>query len=331
MKIIITGATGLIGKRLCNQLKQNGFDVEFLKRHDYNKAMSQKDWSSRKNIFWSNPEVLENATAVIHLAGANVSRSWTKKYKEEILMSRKIGTEALLSACAACKIPPKHIISASGIGIYPENSKEELNESSKHGTGFLSEVCKIWENTLLNSETPGIQKSCLRTGIVFSNNSKVFHITKLQFLYSGMVGSVGNPRNTWSWIHIDDLCNLYLALVKGTMPPGIYNAVAPHTCSQKEMGRAFEAHSQNRKDFNTFLQQLQWGNACRINKLIRFLGITIRPILPAFLMKLIWGERSIIALTNQNVSAKKTLDTGFCYQYPTIDSAMEHLHKNPLI
>ena len=181
MKIIITGASGLIGKRLCKVLKQDGFDIEFLKRHDYNNTIEEKDWLSRKNIFWSNPEILENADAVVHLAGANVGSSWTRKYKKEILNSRKLGTEALMKACADCQTPPKHIISASGIGFYHENTNQLLNETSESGNTCLAEVCKIWEQGIFEHKIPGAVASCLRTGIVISNHSKVFGVSKLQF------------------------------------------------------------------------------------------------------------------------------------------------------
>lgn len=331
MKIIITGASGLIGKQLCKQLKQNGFDVEFLKRLFNNNAVDQKDWSLRKNIFWSNPEILEKAHAVIHLAGANVGSPWTKKYKNEILNSRKLGTEALMKACADCQTPPKHIISASGIGIYPENTHQLLNETSESGQGFLAEVCKTWEQGIFEHKIPGAVASCLRTGIVISNNSKVFSVSQLQFQIFGMVGSVGSPNNIWSWIHIDDLCSMYLALIRGTMAPGIYNAVAPHPCTQKTAGIAFEKFAPQRKSQKSHITALLWRIPCGINKMLQALHINARPVLPAFLIKIAWGERSAIALTNQNVSAQKTLDTGFCYQYPTIESAMEHLHNNPTI
>ena len=328
MKIIITGASGLIGKRLCKVLKQDGFDIEFLKRHDYNNTIEEKDWLSRKNIFWSNPEILENADAVVHLAGANVGNSWTRKYKKEILNSRKLGTEALMKACADCQTPPKHIISASGIGFYHENTNQLLNETSESGNTFLAEVCKIWEQVIFEHKIPGAVASCLRTGIVISNHSKVFGVSKLQFQLFGMVGSVGSPNNLWSWIHIDDLCSTYLALIKGTMSPGIYNAVAPHPCTQKAAGIAFEKFAPHRELKKSNITALLWLIPCAINKMLQALRITARPVLPAFLIKLAWGERSAIALTNQNVSAKKTLDTGFCYQYPTIESAMNHLHTH---
>ncbi|MDA0784458.1 MAG: DUF1731 domain-containing protein [Bacteroidetes bacterium] len=328
MKIIITGASGLIGKRLCKVLKQDGFDIEFLKRYDYNNTIEEKDWLSRKNIFWSNPEILENADAVVHLAGANVGSSWTKKYKKEILNSRKLGTDSLMKACADCQIPPKHIISASGIGFYPENTHQLLNETSESGNTFLAEVCKIWEQGIFEHKIPGAVASCLRTGIVISNNSKVFSVSQLQFQIFGMVGSVGSPNNLWSWIHINDLCSMYLALIKGTMSPGIYNAVAPHPCTQKAAGIAFEKFAPQRELKKSNITALLWRIPCAFNKMLKALRITARPVLPAFLIKLAWGERSAIALTNQNVSAKKTLDTGFCYQYPTIESAMDQLHTH---
>lgn len=328
MKIIITGASGLIGKRLCKVMKQDGYDIEFLKRYIYNNTIEEKDWLSRKNIFWSNPEILENADAVVHLAGANVGSSWTKKYKKEILNSRKLGTDSLMKACADCQIPPKHIISASGIGFYPENTHQLLNETSESGNTFLAEVCEIWEEGVFEHKIPGAVASCLRTGIVISNNSKVFSVSQLQFQIFGMVGSVGSPNNLWSWIHINDLCSMYLALIKGTMSPGIYNAVAPHPCTQKAAGIAFEKFAPQRELKKSNITALLWRIPCAFNKMLKALRITARPVLPAFLIKLAWGERSAIALTNQNVSAKKTLDTGFCYQYPTIESAMDHLHTH---
>ena len=328
MKIIITGASGLIGKRLCKVLKQDGFDIEFLKRHDYNNTIEEKDWLSRKNIFWSNPEILENADAVVHLAGANVARPWTKAYKKEILESRTIGTTALTQACSACSNPPKHIISASGIGYYAESAPNTLTEESSMGDGFLAEVCKGWEESLFNNNTKEIPLSVVRTGLVLSNKSKIVEAAKIQFLLSGMVGSVGNHRSRWSWIHIVDLCNLYIALIDGTLQPGIYNGVAPNPCTQGEFGKAFERHPAFKSPKYLIYLQLQFWAAKQLNGLIRFLGIQKRPIIPEWVIKLAWGERSAIALTNQNVSAKKTLDTGFCYQYPTIESAMDHLHTH---
>lgn len=331
MKIIITGATGLIGNRLCNQLKQNGFHVDFLKRHRYNNTIDQKDWLSRKNIFWSNPEILENADAVVHLAGANVARPWTKAHKKEILESRTIGTTALMQACSACSNPPKHLISASGIGYYPESAPNTLIEESSLGDGFLAEVCKVWEESLFNNNTKEISLSVVRTGLVLSNKSKIVEAAKIQFLLSGMVGSVGNHRNRWSWIHIIDLCNLYIALIEGTLEPGIYNGVAPNPCTQGEFGKAYEQRPAFKSSKYLIYKQLHWWIAKRLNGFIRFLGIQKRPIIPEWVIKLAWGERSVIALTNQYVSAQKTLSKGFCYQYPTIDLAMQHLQGHPEI
>ena len=296
MKIIITGASGLIGKRLCKVLKQDGFDIEFLKRHDYNNTIEEKDWLSRKNIFWSNPEILENADAVVHLAGANVGSSWTRKYKKEILNSRKLGTEALMKACADCQTPPKHIISASGIGFYHENTNQLLNETSESGNTFLAEVCKIWEQGIFEHKIPGAVASCLRTGIVISNHSKVFGVSKLQFQLFGMVGSVGSPNNLWSWIHIDDLCNMYVEAIENNELNGIYNAVASDYVTNEFLT----------KSIATILDKKAW-----------------LPNVPSFMLKLIFGEMAVILLEGSRVSAEKIKSTGFKFKYPFLLEALK--------
>ena len=297
MKIIITGASGLIGKRLCKVLKQDGFDIEFLKRHDYNNTIEEKDWLSRKNIFWSNPEILENADAVVHLAGANVGSSWTRKYKKEILNSRKLGTEALMKACADCQTPPKHIISASGIGFYHENTNQLLNETSESGNTFLAEVCKIWEQGIFEHKIPGAVASCLRTGIVISNHSKVFGVSKLQFQLFGMVGSVGSPNNLWSWIHIDDLVRLFMFILEFKLE-GVYNAVAPNPVQQIELTKL-------------------------IAKILQ--RPLVLPNVPELALRLILGEMGAIALESQRVCAAKIQDAGFKFNYLELEPALEDL------
>ena len=331
MKVIITGASGLIGKCLSNQLMENGFDVKFLLRCGRNKQSLEKDLKSNKNIFWSNCEVLENADAVIHLAGANVAGRWTSAYKREILDSRTQGTSELLNACLKCANPPKHIISASGIGIYPEGTNAILTENSDHGSNFLASVCEAWENSLLTPIQSTIKISIVRTGLVLSNQSKIIEAAQKQFLVTGMVGSVGDKNNLWSWIHISDLCNLYTALVTNNISHGIYNAVAPNPCKQGEFGLVYEKYPHLWLPNILILAKIQWTIAKGFNALIRKLNIQWRPTIPAIIMNIAWGERAVIALTNQKVSAQKTLDAGFCYHYPSIDDALNHLQKNPHI
>lgn len=331
MKIVITGGSGLIGGQLSHLLEDRGHVVLHLGRCLSNNQTAKKDLSSGKNIFWSNTEILENADAVVHLAGANVAKRWTKAYKKEILESRAVGTEALMQACSICANPPKHIISASGIGYYPESVPQILTEESDSGEGFLAEVCKIWEERLLNNNPRQFTLSIVRTGLVLSNKSKIMGAAQAQFLGSGMVGSVGCRSNRWSWIHIVDLCNQYIALIEGNLQPGIYNGVAPNPCTQGEFADAFERFPAVNIPFWLPTWRLQLYLAKKLNGLLRFLGFRKRPIVPTWLIKLAWGECSVIALTNQYVSAKKTLNQGFCYQYPTIELALQHLQGHPKI
>lgn len=331
MKIIITGGSGLIGGQLSHQLEDRGHVVLHLGRYRSNNQPPQKDLPLGKNIFWSNPEILEDADVVVHLAGANVANPWTKRYKKEILESRSVGTTELMRVCNACVNPPKHIISASGIGYYQEWVPQTLTEESRAGDGFLAHVCKVWEESLFRNNPKQIPLSVVRTGLVLSNKSKIVNAAQTQFLVCGMVGSVGSHSNRWSWVHIVDLCNQYIALIEGTLQPGIYNGVAPNPCTQGEFGDAYERFPAVNLPLWLPIWRLEFFLAKKLNGLIRFLGIRKRPIVPEWIIKLLWGERSVIALTNQYVSAQKTLDQGFCYQYPTIESAMQHLQGHPKI
>lgn len=331
MKIVISGGSGLIGGCLSRVFVEKGHTVSHLLRWHTNNQTHKKDLTSEKNIFWSNSEVLENADVVIHLAGASVAKPWTASHKKAILESRTEGTKALMEACSACSSPPKHIISASGIGYYPEGLPTTLTEESAPGEGFLAHVCVQWENHLLSHNPKQIPVSIVRTGLVLSNKSKIVNAARAQFFILGMVGSVGSHQHRWSWIHIEDLCHQYLALAEGRLLPGIYNGVAPTPCTQIEFGDAFERHPAMTLPWWLPYARFQFWLAQKINGLVRRMGIQKRPLIPAWIIRLAWGERAVIALTNQYVSAKKTLDQGFCYQYPTIDEAMQHLQRHPEI
>jgi NAD dependent epimerase/dehydratase family enzyme len=195
----------------------------------------------------------------------------------------------------------------------------------------LAHVCKVWEESLFRNNPKQIPLSVVRTGLVLSNKSKIVNAAQTQFLVCGMVGSVGSHSNRWSWVHIVDLCNQYIALIEGTLQPGIYNGVAPNPCTQGEFGDAYERFPAVNLPLWLPIWRLEFFLAKKLNGLIRFLGIRKRQIVPEWIIKLLWGERSVIALTNQYVSAQKTLDQGFCYQYPTIESAMQHLQGHPKI
>lgn len=336
MKIILSGASGLIGGHLSNKLIERGFRVAYLKRQKFNNQSGKKDLTSIKKTFWANPEILNDADVVVHLAGANVAKRWTNAYREEISNSRLHGSLALLWACAQQPNPPKHIISASGIGYYPEGLPTFLEENHEAGKTFLADVCKAWESSLTDNSCKTTMISVVRTGLVLSENSKIIEACKQQFMISGMIGSVGSPKNMWSWIHIDDLCNIYIALILNQLPTGIYNGVAPNPCQQGIFALAMEQHYPwLGNPINKIGPALSTSKLSRyfigslINRFLQKNEIKARPILPSCLIKIIWGKRAAIALTNQCVSSVKTTSAGFCFLYPSIDKAVANLtyHK----
>ena len=333
---VITGASGLVGSTIETSLKQQGFEVKTLKRWDINNSLTEKDLANEKKYFWSNPEVLEGAEAVIHLAGANVGLPWSKQHKSEILSSRVNGTKDLVRCLKECKNPPKRIVSASAIGYYPDPNSSTITENTEKGTGFLSDVCSVWEQ-----ETHPLKEIMevytIRIGLVLSNRSKLLQASYYQYVLSGMVGSTGSGNNVWSWIHIQDLTRTFIESSLGNIPSGIYNGVSPHVSFQKDVGLAVEQYPLNLAGQSTVMKGLQvFGNLLNgVWRSLRWLSggksLHIRPIIPGFIMRIAWGERSVLALTNQRVSSQKLLDAGFTFQYPTIQQAIQHLSKNPTV
>lgn len=270
-----------------------------------------------------NPEVLEGADAVIHLAGANVAESWTKQHKKQILDSRIQGTTELIHAMANCTNPPKRLISANAIGYYPDPTTQDLTEESLPGDGFLAEVCKQWQQALYVAPLEKTEISVVRVGLVLAKDSKIIEASAMSYLLTGMVSIVGSKSNRWSWIHIIDLSNLFISLANGDIKSGIYNGVAPGVITQGEFGWTFEKHPVISDSIPKLLNSLK-PIAQKINK---FYG-KFRLVVPKWAIKLLWGERAQIALTNQNVLAKKTIEAGFVFQYPDIEKALTELSNN---
>ncbi len=325
-----------MGSTIESLLKQQGFEVKSLKRWDINNSLTEKDLANEKKYFWSNPEVLEGAEAVIHLAGANVGLPWTKQHKSDILSSRVEGTKDLVRCLKDCKNPPKRIISASAIGYYPDPYPTTISEETEKGAGFLSDVCSAWEQEI--QPLKGIMDVyAIRIGLVLSNRSKLLQASYFQYVLSGMVGSTGSGNNVWSWIHIQDLAKIFIESSLGNIPSGIYNGVSPQVSLQKEVGIAVEKYPLNLAGGSTMMQGLQLlGNFLNgVWRSLRWLSggksLHIRPVIPGFIMRIAWGDRSVLALTNQRVSSKKLIDAGFTFQYPTIEQAIQHLSNHPTV
>ena len=302
--VLITGGSGLIGKALSKLLIEKGYHVIILSRNakQVNSAVSTALWNIEKQQVDS--EAIRQADYIVHLAGAGVAdKRWTKKRKQEIIESRIKSSALIIKALKEIPNKVSTVISASAIGWYqptPDSNQPEIKrtETDPSDTGFLGETCRLWEEridpvTLMNKRLVK-----LRTGIVLSNQGGALWSFKKPIRF-GIAAILGSGRQTISWIHIDDLCRVYLEAITNENWHGVYNAVAPRPVDNK-----------------TFTIQL--AKKMKGKFYIPF-------YVPSFVLKFILGEMSIEVLKSANISAKKIRSTGFQFLYPTIDAAFQNL------
>lgn len=299
MRILITGATGLIGQEIIKLCLQQNIQVHYL-----TSSISKINLSERTKGFYWNPELQEidsncfkGVDAIIHLAGSTVSKRWTPNYKKEILASRKITTQLLFKTLKSIKHHVKHIVSASAIGIYPNSLTNYYDETNKSiSNSFLGSVVNTWEQELNAFSKTDIIISKIRIGLVLSNKGgALLEITKpIKF---GVGAAFGSGKQWQSWIHITDLAQLFLYVINNKLE-GVFNGVAPNPVSNQEFTKAVA---------NTLGKAL-------------FL-----PNIPKFFMKLILGEMHILLFESQRVCCKKIEDLGFEFEYHHLQPALEDL------
>lgn len=307
MKILITGATGLVGTALLEQLFLNQYDdVNVLTR---NKAKAESKIPFPVSLYTWEPEnnyieegALENVDIIIHLAGENIAEGrWSTDKKTKILKSRTLSTKLLLDEIKKLKTPPKKLISSSAIGIYGDRADESLNENSSLGEGFLAQICKDWEENVLNHDIKGMQVHCLRTGIVLSNQGGALKKMLLPFQL-GIGGQIANGKQYMSWIHIDDLVGQIIFLIQKDGKHKIYNAVSPRPVTNyiftKIFGRVISRP-------------------------------TMLPI-PKFALKIIFGEMSQILTEGQMVLPKNFMDEGYEFKFRSLRNALNDILNNNL-
>lgn len=299
MKILITGATGLIGTELVALLLQNGVTVHYL-------TTSKKKIESKPNYhgFYWNPNqgiIDENALmgvdSIIHLAGATISKRWTPKYKQEIIESRILSSNVLYKALKEHPHSVKQLISASAIGIYPDSlTKIYTEENNEVDESFLGKVVMKWEESVNKFKSLNIKVAKIRTGLVLSNKGGA--LPEMEKPIKMGVGSpFGSGKQIQSWIHIHDLVELYLFAVEHELD-GAYNAVASNPVTNKKLTQEIAA----------------------VLKKPLFM-----PNIPKFLMSLVLGEMHTILFASQNVSNKKIESKGFKFKYNQVDKALMNL------
>jgi uncharacterized protein len=300
--VIITGGTGLVGTALSRLLTLQGFSVIILSR-DPARHKSQSPsiryaaWNIRDQTI--NEEAIREAKFIIHLAGAGVAdKRWTDKRKKEIQESRIKSSELLIKALAQIPNKVEAVVSASAIGWYAESAVVQRVETDPPDPGFLGETCRLWEQHIQPVTAMGKRLVILRSGIALSNDGGAFPEFKRPVRF-GIASILGNGRQIISWIHLDDLCRLYLEAMINPQWSGIYNAVAPQPVTNK-----------------AFMIELG-------NRMKRTFYISL-PV-PGFVLRLLLGEKSTEILKSSNVSCEKIKKQGFQFIYPTLDAAFRDL------
>jgi len=301
-KIVITGATGLIGRELCKSLFTRRDELTIFST-SVEKAKAVLPFA-KEVVEWKNYDkdysvYLEGKDAVIHLAGASVAgKRWNQSYKKEIYDSRINTTRNLVSSIEKCEQKPEVFISASAIGFYGERKDSILSETSSAGNDFLSHVCIDWEKTSEQLEMLNVRRAIVRTGIVLSTDDGALKKMLLPFqLYVG--GQLGNGKQGFSWIHLADIISLYLFLLDNKNLKGIFNAVSPQPVQMKIFAKT-------------------------LGKVLH--KPSLFPV-PKFILKLVMGESASAILASQKVKPEALLKAGFKFNYEDLELALIDLLK----
>ncbi|MBF0243788.1 MAG: TIGR01777 family protein [Planctomycetes bacterium] len=228
--VLVSGAGGFVGRHLCTRLEASGFQVRKLSRKP--SAPGDFGWSPERSTL--DPGALEGCSAVIHLAGENVaSGRWSAMRKRRIRASRIEGTRLLSKALAEMEHPPGTFICASAIGFYGDRGEELLDESSHPGRGFLPEIVRDWEEAAAPAREAGLRVVHLRLGVVLHPEGGMLKKILPPFRL-GLGGRLGRGRQWMSWIHMEDLTEIFLTCLRDPGLEGIINAVAPEPLSNRD-------------------------------------------------------------------------------------------------
>ncbi|MDP4928935.1 MAG: TIGR01777 family oxidoreductase [Ilumatobacteraceae bacterium] len=295
MKILITGASGLIGQALTKQLNATGHTTVAAVRREPRRN-DEVQWNPTTGEM--SPSAFDGVDAVVHLAGAGIGdKRWTDAYKMEILQSRTLGTALLADTMASLDKKPSVFLSGSAIGIYGVRDDTELGEDAAIGTGFLADVCRDWEAASASASAAGIRTVLLRTGIVLSPKGGALK-KQLPLFKLGLGGKFGNGKQWQSWISITDEVNAIIHLLTSNLS-GAVNLTAPNAVTNSEFTRVLAS-------------------------------VVSRPAIlpiPSFGPKLLLGGELADALlfTGQRVVPNALVADGFHFAHPTLDVALRAL------
>lgn len=298
--ILITGGTGLIGRRLVEELTDDGYSVVVLTRSpervtDLPPGARAVGWDAETTEGWG--ELADGALGIVHLAGEGVAEGrWTEEKKRRIRASRVESTRAVVAAVEAAETRPRFLVQASAVGYYGSRGDEILTEDAAPGDDFLAGVCVEWEDTSEVVEALGVRRVLLRTGIVLDPESGAL-AKMLPPFKLGLGGPLGSGRHFMPWIHLQDEVAAIRFLIEREQAAGPYNLTAPHPVRNRELAQA----------------------------LGRALGRPAVLPTPKLALHLLFGEMAEILLASQRVVPHRLTGAGFTFRFSEIDPAFEDL------
>lgn len=300
MKVLITGATGLVGKELVRTLLTNDIEISYLSTNK-SKIVEAENYCG---YYWNpkegyvNPDCLNGVDTIIHLAGATVSKKWTQAYKEEILQSRILSAQLLFNLLKNHSgNTVKNIISASGTSIYPSDLDRLYDEDFADADNtFLGEVVEEWESGIDHFASLGVGVAKVRIGVVLAKEGGALDAMSKP-VKMGLGAAIGSGKQWVSWIHIDDLSGVFLKILTEKRD-GVYNAVAPNPVTNKQLT----------KSIAKVLRKPLW-----------------LPNIPEFMIKILLGEMSTLVLSSQKVSCEKLLKSSYQFQFRNVEDALRDI------
>lgn len=297
-RILIAGGNGLIGQQLCRSLQEKGYNVGIISRNPRpDSPIPSYSWNIDHHEIDS--EAINSYDFIIHLAGVNIgAKRWTRRRKKDIIDSRVKSIDLIFNNIDNSNKNLKAFISASAIGYYGAHTSEQIFvETDQAATDYLGLTCSLWEQAADRFSDIGIRTVKIRTGVVLSKEggalSKLLLPVKL-----GLASAIGTGKQFMPWIHMDDLCDIYIQAIENQTLSGAYNAVSPEPVTNKEFTRKMARA----------LHKPFW-----------------LPNIPAIIMKLLFGEMSVILLKGSQVSSDKIRAAGYQFRFPQLDNALRKL------
>ena len=293
--IVITGGSGLIGRRLTGLLLKEGHTVRWLTRKKSGaEGVEEFLWDPAAQTM--DEAALAGADAIVSLAGTPIAaKRWSEDFKKEIIKSRLDAAQTLIQALSRHPGSVKTLVTASATGFYGDSKDRLMEENHPEGSGFLAETTSQWESAYRNST---IRTVFLRIGIVLSDKGGALKELATP-LKTGICPVIGDGQQYMSWIHIDDLCRLFLHAIRQESLSGIFNAVAPEPVTHRQ-----------------FMLTLR--------RVLSPLSLAFS--VPSFFIRMLLGEKSAIVLDSARVSASKTLSTNFRFLFPSLEPALKDIY-----